>query len=114
MPHRWRWLWLLLASCFFYMFFIPKYILILALAIIIDYFSGLAMEKSGNKKRRKIFLIISIISNLSLLFFFKYFNFFTGNIDYLASILGWNYSLNALKIILPIGLSFHIFQSLSY
>lgn len=114
LPHRWRWLWLLLASCFFYMFFIPKYILILALAIIIDYFSGLAMEKSGNKKRGKIFLIISIISNLSLLFFFKYFNFFTGNIDYLASILGWNYSLNALKIILPIGLSFHIFQSLSY
>jgi D-alanyl-lipoteichoic acid acyltransferase DltB (MBOAT superfamily) len=114
LPHRWRWLWLLLASCFFYMFFIPKYILILALAIVIDYFSGLAMEKSKTKKRKKIFLIISIVSNLSLLFFFKYFNFFTSNIDYLASILGWNYSLNALKIILPIGLSFHTFQSLSY
>jgi D-alanyl-lipoteichoic acid acyltransferase DltB (MBOAT superfamily) len=96
------------------MFFMPKYIFILAFAITIDYFSGLAMEKAKDKKSRKIFFIISIISNLGLLAFFKYFNFFTGNINSLASILGWNYSINALKIILPIGLSFHTFQSLSY
>ncbi len=103
---------LLIASCVFYMFFIPKYILILFLTIVIDYFAGIYIHKS--LKHKKSLLIISIISNIGILFFFKYFNFFIGNINDMAHFFGWNYSLSLLQFILPIGLSFHTFQAMSY
>jgi len=110
---RFRWAWLLLASCYFYMGFIPKYILILAFTITIDYFSGIWIEKlHGHKK--KYFLILSILSNIGVLFIFKYFNFFNQNLSALARLLHWNYGISSLSLILPIGLSFHTFQSLSY
>ena len=102
--------WLLLAaSCFFYMFFIPQFILILFVVIGIDYFTGIAISKQTSQSKKKFFLIISICSNLSILFFFKYFNFFVENIESLTG-----NELFRLNIILPIGLSFHTFQSLSY
>jgi alginate O-acetyltransferase complex protein AlgI len=113
LPHKFRWSLLLVTSCVFYMFFIPKYIIILAFTITIDYFAGIFLEKIKEDKRR-IFLIISIISNIGILFVFKYFNFFNFNIHKVAEFLHWNYSFEGLKIILPIGLSFHTFQSLSY
>jgi alginate O-acetyltransferase complex protein AlgI len=113
LPHKWRWVHLLLASCIFYMFFIPVYILILFVTILIDYFAGIYIEESEDKKRR-YFLIFSIISTCLVLFIFKYYNFFIGNFNEIAHFIGWSYSLEALKIILPIGLSFHTFQSLSY
>ncbi len=113
LPHKWRWLFLLLASCVFYMFLIPVYILILAGTIVIDYIAGILIENSRGH-RRKIFLIVSIISNVGVLGFFKYFNFFTSNFNHVASLVHWNYSLPLLAIILPIGLSFHTFQAMSY
>src|SRR6188472_777711 len=73
-PHRFRWLLLLTASCYFYMSFIPAYILILAVTIVIDYFAGIYIEKSSGKKRLR-FLIVSIVSLILTLFIFKYFNF---------------------------------------
>ena len=112
LPFKLRWFMLLIASCIFYMYFIPKYILILFLTILIDYSAGIAMEKYPNKK--KGFLIASLIGNIGILFFFKYFNFFIDNINHIANALDWNYSIEALKIILPIGLSFHTFQAMSY
>ena len=111
-PHQWRWLHLLIASCIFYMFFIPVYIFILVFTIIIDYFAGIYIEKSEGKKR-KWFLIASIVANLGVLAFFKYYNFFIENVNHLFS-LGPNNSLPLLNIILPIGLSFHTFQAMSY
>ncbi len=112
-PYRFRWLLLLAASCGFYMSFIPIYILVLATTILIDYFAGIMIEDSVGPKR-KLFLIISILSTCLVLFIFKYFNFFTSNLAALASFVHWNYTLNAIKLILPIGLSFHTFQSLAY
>ncbi len=112
-PHQWRWLLLLVASCVFYMFFIPVYILILLVTILIDYFAGIWIENSSGRKKKQ-YLWISIISTCLVLFVFKYYNFFIGNFNGVADAIGWNYSLDALKIILPIGLSFHTFQSLSY
>ena len=115
LPHRFRWQLLLTASCVFYMAFIPKYILILALTIVIDYFAGLWLgDKRIAPRIRKTILISSIVSTCLILFIFKYFNFFNTNLAAVSKILGWNYSLEALEIILPIGLSFHTFQSLSY
>jgi len=113
LPHRFRWIHLLIASCVFYMFFIPYYIVILFVTIIIDYFAGMWIERSDGRKK-KIYLWGSIISTCLVLFVFKYYNFFIGNFNELAQLIGWNYSLDLLGIILPIGLSFHTFQSLSY
>lgn len=114
MPHRLRWLMLLLASCYFYMCFVPIYILILALTIIIDYAAAIWIEDTSDPRRKKLFLILSIVSVCAILFVFKYFNFFNDNFAALAAALHWNYPIEALRIALPIGLSFHTFQSLSY
>ncbi len=114
LPHRWRWPMLLLASCYFYMAFVPVYILILAFTILIDYVSGILIEGSEGRIRKR-WLTLSVISNLAVLSFFKYYAFLTHNIEALMHSIGWtSYSIPELGIILPIGLSFHTFQSLSY
>ena len=113
LPHRLRWMWLLAASAWFYMAFIPVYILILGATILVDYFAGLAIEKAEGKRRR-LFLILSIAANLGMLGFFKYFNFFSANAAAIAHWLDWNYSIPFLSLALPIGLSFHTFQSMAY
>lgn len=113
LARRWRVQWLLAASCVFYMAFIPSYILILLVTILIDYFAGIYIEKvEGHRKR--IFLWVSVLSTCAVLFIFKYFNFFTGSFVGVAGLFGWHLSRPGLSIILPIGLSFHTFQSLSY
>ena len=112
-PQRLRWLLLLTASCVFYTAFIPAYIFILAVTITIDYLAALYIEKSTGRNR-KIWLTASIVSTAGVLFIFKYFNFFNANVLWLSHLFHWNYPVNAVKIILPIGLSFHTFQSLSY
>lgn len=113
LPFRYRWMLLLFASCIFYMAFIPAYILILVFTIAIDYIAGIVIENSAGA-RRKQFLIISILSNVGILFVFKYFNFFNANLSRLATLFHWHYPIHALSIILPIGLSFHTFQAMSY
>lgn len=113
LPHRFRWLMLLVASCAFYVAFVPIYIFILFTTIIIDYVAAFYIDKSTGLKAR-IFLTISILSTCLVLFVFKYFDFFAANVDAFARLIHWNYSLAALHLILPIGLSFHTFQSLSY
>lgn len=114
MPHKYRWFHLLVASCVFYMAFIPVYILILFFTIIIDYIAGIAIE-NAKFERRKLFLIISIVANVLVLAIFKYYNFFTENInDFFQAYNITTYDLPYLNIILPIGLSFHTFQAMSY
>ncbi len=113
LPHKFRWLMLLIASCIFYMSFIPVYILILAITIVIDYFAGMWIENSEGKTK-KTYLVVSILSTCLILFIFKYFNFFNESFASIASFLHLNYPIGMLNIILPIGLSFHTFQSLSY
>ncbi|HUI08009.1 MAG TPA: MBOAT family O-acyltransferase [Verrucomicrobiae bacterium] len=113
LPHRYRWAWLLAASCYFYMVFIPAYILILCFTIVVDYFSAILIEGSQGA-RRKRFLVASICANVGALATFKYLNFLDANLAALAAWLHWNYPVKALNIILPIGLSFHTFQSMAY
>lgn len=113
LPHKYRWIFIFIASCYFYMSFVPIYILILFLIILIDFFSGIAIEKSKGKQKR-FYLIASLLSNILLLCFFKYFNFLNDNIVYLFSLAGFQINPINLNIVLPIGLSFHTFQSMSY
>jgi len=112
-PHQWRWLHLLIASCIFYMAFIPVYILILVFTIIVDYFAGIIIADAKGRKRR-LFLVFSIIANVGILAVFKYYNFFIENVNDLLGIAGQESRLAYLNIILPIGLSFHTFQAMSY
>ena len=112
LPHRWRWLHLLVASCVFYMAFIPVYILILVFTIIIDFYAGIWIENSKGK-RRKNYLVLSIIANVGILAVFKYYNFFIDNINELLH-LDPGAQLPFLQILLPVGLSFHTFQAMSY
>jgi len=114
LPHKFRWLWLLAASCFFYMFFKPVYILILFFTIIIDYYAGIQIEKIQDKKYKKTFLIFSLIANIGVLVLFKYYNFINENVTDLLLHWGVQNPLPFLNILLPIGLSFHTFQAMSY
>ena len=114
-PHKWRWLFLLLISCFFYASFIPAYILILFAIIIVDYTAGILMEKSSGIRQRKAFLTMSIVVNIGVLAIFKYYNFFIDNINHLLSLVHIPAKpLPFWQIALPIGLSFHTFQAMSY
>ena len=114
LPHRYRWMHLLLASCIFYIAFIPIYILILFFTIIIDYAAGIWIENAEGR-RRKLFLLASIAANVGVLAVFKYYNFFAGNVnELLASMHIATHQVPLLSIILPIGLSFHTFQAMSY
>jgi len=113
LPHRYRWALLLAASCYFYMALIPAYILILFFLIGVDYIAGLLIENAAGVKR-KLFLILSLVANIGVLGFFKYFNFLNDNIHHLAEALGFSWPVANLSIILPVGLSFHTFQSISY
>ena len=115
LPQRLRWQLLLLASCVFYMTFIPAYIAILGVTILIDYVAGRLIETPGiSASRKRALLVVSICSTCLVLFVFKYFDFFATNLDAMAHFFGWNCPISTLRIILPIGLSFHTFQSLSY
>ena len=113
MPHRLRWQLLLTASCIFYMAFIPYYILILFATIIVDYLAGILIARSHGMAK-EFYLYCSVIATCLILFFFKYFDFVALNINWLSKTFGMGYEANLLGIILPIGLSFHTFQSLSY
>ncbi len=112
-PNRARWPVLLIASCYFYMVFVPEYILILLVLIVIDYVAGLLLVRTRGALRRTL-LVASLISNIGMLAFFKYFHFAEHEWLRLSSWLGMSYHETAWNIVLPIGLSFHTFQSMSY
>lgn len=113
LPYKNRWFLLLAASCYFYMAFVPVYILILGFTIIVDYLAGIYIEKSIGKKR-KLLLICSLVANIGILAIFKYYNFINHNISFLATSVNLQNHIPYLNILLPIGLSFHTFQAMSY
>lgn len=110
-PRSWRRVILLGASYFFYMSWIPKFILLLLTLTGIDYTAARWIARTESPRSRKTALIVSLCANLGLLGFFKYYNFFALN---LAHLLGRAPDSFALSIILPLGISFHTFQSMSY
>ncbi len=112
-PHKFRWFLLLISSCYFYMAFVPVYILILGFTIVIDYFAGIWLEKTEGK-RKKIFLVASLIANIGVLAIFKYYNFLNDNLSAILNSFGYQNNVPYLSILLPIGLSFHTFQAMSY
>ena len=113
LAHKYRWALLLLASCYFYMAFVPIYLGILGLTIVIDYFAGIYLERfQGGAK--KIFLGCSLLANLGVLAVFKYYFFFSDNFNFLANYFSLPVHFPVFNFLLPIGLSFHTFQAMSY
>lgn len=113
LPHKHRWKLLLLSSCYFYMAFVPIYIVILGFTIVVDYYAGIYIEKSEGR-RRKLFLVCSLVANIGVLAVFKYYNFLNDNLTALLGSIDKTNPVPYLSILLPIGLSFHTFQAMSY
>jgi D-alanyl-lipoteichoic acid acyltransferase DltB (MBOAT superfamily) len=105
---------LLAASYIFYGYWDARFLFLLMLSTGVDYFAAQRIKDSQTGRSRRTFLAISILSNLSILGFFKYFNFFSESTAHLLSSIGLNADPVSLNIILPVGISFYTFQTLSY
>src|SRR5690554_2374635 len=113
-PKRFRWLLLLIASYYFYMSWNATYALLIAFSTLITYFSGILIHKASTKKKKRLVVALSFITNLSILFFYKYFNFFSRTIEDSFAIIGLDIDAPILDLLLPVGISFYTFQALSY
>ncbi|RXK81813.1 MBOAT family O-acyltransferase [Filimonas effusa] len=114
LPRKYTWVLLLIASLFFYMCWRWQYIFLLFFPATIDFFVARKLEHTPEQKKKKLLLCISIITNLGLLFYFKYYNFFIESFNASAAFLHSPLVINSAKIILPVGISFYTFQSISY
>ncbi|HUR38494.1 MAG TPA: MBOAT family O-acyltransferase [Planctomycetota bacterium] len=114
LPLRFRNTLLLAASAMFYMWWRPEYLVLILFSVTVDYFVALGLGREGPSWKRKTLLIVSLVSNLGLLFFFKYFEFATESVRSVLAILHVPWEPPLLKLVLPIGISFHTFQALSY
>jgi len=105
---------IVVASYVFYGWWDWRFLSLLLFSSLVDYFVGLMLSKEQRQHRRKLILVLSIITNLGLLAFFKYYNFFVENFATVFTFLGYPLKVDSLYIILPVGISFYTFQSLSY
>ncbi len=105
---------LVLSSYIFYGWWDWRFLLLIYFSTNVDYFVGLGLSKQTNETKRKVLLWVSIIVNLGFLGYFKYYNFFLDNFISAFSFLGLELKANSLNIILPVGISFYTFQTLSY
>lgn len=113
-PHKYRWVILLVASYYFYMSWNVKYVVLILLTTFVSYICGILVEKTDKKKLRIFWIVLSLIICLGVLFFFKYFNFVSESVAYVCNMLAIPMQPFTLKLLLPVGISFYTFQSLSY
>lgn len=113
-PYRYRWLLLLSGSYYFYISWKVEYALLLAASTLVSYFSALYIGRSGTSQRKKFFLFLSLLVNLGFLFVFKYFNFLNEVFVEFFRLIGFQLHQFKLKLLLPLGISFFTFQSISY
>jgi D-alanyl-lipoteichoic acid acyltransferase DltB (MBOAT superfamily) len=113
-PQRFRWALLLVASYAFYMAWRVEYALLILTSTVVDYFAALAMGRSADRRVRRRWLVASLLTNLGLLFTFKYADFASGSLAAAAGGLGLAADFPTLDLLLPVGISFYTFQTLSY
>lgn len=114
LPLRFRWILLLAASYYFYMCWKAEYVLLIMVSTGVDYGAALAMGKREERKARRPFLFLSLFANLGLLFSFKYFEFFSDNVEQALSAIDIFVDMPLFDALLPVGISFYTFQTLSY
>ena len=113
-PKKFRCLWLLIASYYFYMSWNPKYAVLIAFSTFITYISGILMERANTKHGKQAVVAASFIINLAILGVFKYANFALQTLSDIGAILGLQPIERRLDLLLPVGISFYTFQALSY
>ena len=114
LPHRAQnWL-LLVASYYFYASWDWRFLALLLASTLVDYSCALALERAANPARRRLLLCVSLGFNLAMLGFFKYFNFFADNLHAVFIGLGWQVDFVTLRVLLPVGISFYTFVTMSY
>jgi len=112
--HRYRWILLLVASYYFYMAWEPAYAILIASSTLVDFIVGKQIWKTDSIRRKRFWLILSIVVNLGLLLFFKYYNFFAQSLQYVCRLFSLPLELPESEFLLPVGISFYTFQTLSY
>ena len=105
---------ILVSSCLFYGWWDYRFLLLMGISVTTDYFAGLAISRCDGGRKRKLLLAVSIAFNLGILGFFKYFNFFVHSLERLLDSVGLPFLFPGLNIVLPVGISFYTFQSMSY
>jgi D-alanyl-lipoteichoic acid acyltransferase DltB (MBOAT superfamily) len=105
---------IVIASYIFYGWWDWRFLFLIVLSTLIDYFVGMFLSKTEKSKERRILLLFSVIANLSFLGFFKYFNFFVDSFAAVFTFFGMEINPSHLNIILPVGISFYTFQTMSY
>src|SRR5438045_1987914 len=113
-PERYKNVFLTLASWYFYSFWSLKFVGLILLSTVVDYFLAIRIEEARSPAARKRLLACSVALNLGLLGFFKYCNFFTDNFVSFLHALGIPAAAPTLRVVLPVGISFYTFQELSY
>jgi alginate O-acetyltransferase complex protein AlgI len=111
---KYRWVLLLIASYYFYMSWNPVYIVLILFSTVIDYIVTISMDRIDSQLKKRLLLYVSLLANLGLLFTFKYYNFFNSAVADTLHLFGYEYSYNLLNVLLPVGISFYTFQTLSY
>ncbi len=114
LPHRAQNVMLLGASYYFYAAWDWRFLSLLLGSTIVDYTCARAIARTGDAARRRAWLLLSLAFNLGMLGFFKYFDFFAGSLHDLAALFGWHLSVTTLRVVLPIGISFYTFMTISY
>lgn len=114
LPFRYRWLMLLASSYYFYMCWRPEYAILIVVSTAIDYLAGLGMGRTASRGVRRWLLLVSMTANLGLLFSFKYLGFFSQAVNEALSLAGTPARVPVLELLLPVGISFYTFQSMSY
>ncbi len=114
LPHKYRWLLLFIASYYFYMSWNIKYVVLILFTTFVSYLSAILVEQQDTKKKKKFILTVTALLCLGVLFFFKYFNFVSESIVSVLSLFSIKLHPLTLKLLLPVGISFYTFQTLSY
>lgn len=120
-PAKYRYIWLLISSYYFYMSWSPKYAILMFFSTLVTYLSGVLIQRSnlkGNLQKKefekKLWVALSFTINLAILFFFKYFNFINESFTSVFNHFGVNWWVPNFDVLLPVGISFYTFQALSY
>jgi D-alanyl-lipoteichoic acid acyltransferase DltB (MBOAT superfamily) len=114
LPHKFRWFLLLVASYYFYMSWNVKYVFLILFTTVISYSSAILLEKQQNIRTKKLILAGTAILCIGVLLVFKYFNFISSSITSIVNLFSIKLSPVTLNLLLPVGISFYTFQTLSY
>ncbi|MDD3804197.1 MAG: MBOAT family protein [bacterium] len=114
LPFRFRWFWLLLSSFYFYMAWRAEYAVLMVAAVLINYTAGIMISRSEKKGLKKFYMLFGVCASFLILFVFKYFNFINALIASLFARFGFDFPVFSHSLLLPVGISFYTFQTLSY